>query len=246
MSNPQWQELMPTAKGKLAFNGKWTRTDASRSDPTPVAFMGAFPAHIVESMTPYSYRGKIVKVATACERVSFERGSKSGKDIDDYYLKYLPLQRDDICFFDMYPYYLASPAMYKSLDRYAKATSEKVDVEQQPSPQQLIERARNESGNCDRIRWILDQCQPRLLLTLSYEVAAFVCGISYAAAAKPDLLYRDPEWRDVLGYHVWVVHLAHPNSVSRIDGWHDKHLEWCTGPGTNLIQRALKNELPAG
>ncbi len=246
MSTAPWQKLMPATKGKLAFDGNWIRTEASRSEPTPIAIMGAFPAQVVESMKPYTYRGKTIKVATACEQTSFEVGSKSGNDIDEYYLKNLRLKRDDVCFFDMYPYYLASPAMYKSLQMYAECKEDRVDIERQPSPQQLIKRARNEPGNCDRIRWIMDRCQPQLLLTLSHEVAPFVRGISYAAASKPCLLYQDPQWRDVLGRRVWVVHLAHPNSVSRIEAWRDRHLEWCAGPGRDLRQRALGNELPAG
>jgi hypothetical protein len=236
-----WEDLMPKVRGNLPNGGHWTRTDSSRSEPTPIAVMGAFPTHLVGKIFLYNDPHKgVLRLATKCEGTSFQEGSKSGRDFGRFFLDALPgLSRDQICFFDMYPYYLASEDMYQNFQIYAARQGMQIDVLRKPTPQGLIDLANSTPGNLDRIREILTNCQPSLLLTLSAEVVAFVRRIPYSEVDPDKLFYREPQKLDILGYETRVVHLAHPNSVSRIPKWQKRHNRWCNDTGSRIVAQVI-------
>ena len=243
---------VPKVRGRLPLGGVWKCTEPSVRGPADIAVMGVFPAHIRGKMKRWTdANGKGHNLATECEETSFEPGSQSGSDIDQLYLRHfkdvecengrrVSWTRDRTCFFDMYPYYLASKDMKKNMNLYERETGDTVDVPEKPSSQGVVDLATTLAGNDDRIAEILEAASPRLLITLGLECVAFTREISHSEAGdeQDELLYADPESLMICGYEVPVVHLAHPQAV-RLTHWGDKNVKWCKGEGRGIVTSAL-------
>ena len=244
-------DLIPKVMGQMPFGADWKRTEPSTLKRSKIAVMGVFPTHLKSKMVRWvDSKGNAQNLATECESTSFESGSKSGSDIDKHYLSLfsnltfpgggvVSWTRDLTCFFDMYPYYLASPAMHRNMQLYASEKGQLVDVPIKPAPQGVVNLATSLKGNAERVKRILTAVRPNLLLTLAWEGVSFARGIPYSDASRGDYLYKDQELLPVCGYKLPVVHLAHPNIVSRKKDWLDKHVEWCWGKGRKVIMSAL-------
>ena len=84
--------------------------------------------------------------------------------------------------------------------------------------------------------------QPRLVMTLGNEVAAFLRGDASAREAQPHL-YGHAVKMDCFGWTARVVHCAHPGLFTRGDrsnAWSERHQRWCSTIGTAEVAAAAE------
>ncbi len=239
-----WMELLPANRGRLPLGGELIRTDAAGPADAAVAILGVYPA--ATKLGRWKDDGGVYQLPVDVERTSFEPNSRSGRDLDTRYLKPLGLVRNAILITDLWPYYLATTAvsdnghsMADNVKRYEEATGVKTAVEPRPTPDALLERARELPGNLDRLADVLGNPALRLLLTLGSEAAAFVRGLRSARAAQ-EFLYQPVGELKFLGRTFRVAHLTHPGNLMRKQSrWHRTHQSWCSGIGRSLVDQVL-------
>jgi len=242
-----WQTLLPPTRGTLPNGQPVHRTDPSGNPEADIAIMGLYPAAKVGQRT---IGGQAMNLPVEVERTSFEHGvSESGRQIDDNYLTPLGLTRDLVLLLDLLPYFLANTrgpkdhTMADNLRLYEGLTGETLGIEARLPAAKMIKMAREMPGNLDRLRDYLGRCQPKLVLTLGVEVAAFVREEAFSRVSREvkQYLYREPEVLNVLGIDTQVVHLAHPGILMSGRGadWRIQHDRWCEGAGRELVKSAL-------
>jgi hypothetical protein len=221
------------------------RTDPSGPCPAAIAILGLYPAHVRTEIFELK-DGTKIPIPVEVERRSFV-GSSSAQEIDERYLRNLGITRDDVFCVDLYPYFLANTAvaesgrsMWDNVEMYAKATGEPIAIKPRPRADDMLRLCRELRGNAGRLADFFARCQPRLLLTLGKEAAAFVRGDARAADAQPHL-YEDPAMTAAFGPPIPVVHLAHPGIFSRggeDNPWIARHDAWCQKAGRELARTA--------
>ena len=243
-----WRTHLPETIGVLPEGGVLRRTDPSGPAPAAVAVLGVYPA--LTGKRIFTIDGVRMTLPTKVEGRSFEVGSASGAEIDDNYLHPVGLSRHDVFITDMMPYFLANTtksssgrSMADNVQLYEQSTGLVTGISPRPPPAKLVKLAVELPGNMDRLRDYFSQCQPRLLFTLGTEAAAFVRGMSFAAASKgvDDLLYGQAERLTVLGIETMVVHLVHPHLfIKRNAKWMKRHRDWCLASGRDLVTHVLE------
>jgi len=238
-----WQATLPDRAGVLPGGGVLRRTDPSGPAPATIAILGVYPA--LTGKRIFTIDGVRMTLPTEVEGLSFEAGSASGAEIDGNYLRPLNLTRRDVFITDMMPYFLANTtrsssgrSMADNVRLYESSTGMNTGIEARPSPAKLVKLASEMPGNLDRLRDYLGQCEPRLLLTLGTEAAAFVRGMTFSAASRQvdELLYGQPVRTSFLGIDAQVVHLVHPHLfIKRNAKWMERHHEWCSTKGRHLV-----------
>jgi hypothetical protein len=242
-----WEAPLPPVMGALPFNGILRRTEPSGPCPAAVAVLGLYPALTRAKLFRHP-EGDVFPVPVEVEAQTFV-GSSSAKEIDSRYLAKLGLRRDQVFFFDLYPYFMANTAVNDKSHRsmadnvrlYQAATGEDLAVAPRPSPDAMIALCNQRDGIRARAEALLRECRPQLLLTLGNEAAAYVLGEKRAIAAQKRLYGK--EWSsNSYGLRIVVAHLAHPGLLSRRkpnDTWNVRHEEWCNGPGKRLVESAV-------
>ena len=243
-----WQTLIPPTSGVLPGGLPLCRTDPGGSAPAPIAFLGVYPA--LTRQRQFQVDGTRMNLPVEVERESFASGSASGAEVDQHYLAPLGLKREDVFIFDLVPYYLANTTVNRSSGRsmadnvrlYEQATGETTGIAARPAGEDFLSIVREMPGNLDRLADYIDRCQPRLLLTLGSEPAAFVRGMTFKEArARVDrLFYAPPERVEVSGTAFQVVHLVHPHLfIKRNAKWTGRHADWCRDHGLALVDKVL-------
>jgi hypothetical protein len=246
-----WEAAIPADGGALARGGRLVRTDPSGPVPARIAIVGLYPA--VTRLGRFVSKDGVRLVPVEVERNSF-CGSASAGEIDGKYLAPLNLTRQQVFLIDLYPYYLATTAksgktgrtMWDNIAAYSRE-KEHVAVRRRPADDEMIKWCRTLPGNRERLAWWFQRCQPRLVITLGNEVAAFARGYAGTGAAKRAQmhLYEDGEPFKTIAFGTAplpVVHCAHPGILMRDKkggAWARKHADWCAGQGRTLATAAL-------
>jgi len=221
-----WELLLPAIKGALPLGGTLCRTDPGGNPLADTLILGVYPAQTGHRL----WQGRRVPVAV--ERTSFEPTSKSGADLERYYLAPLGLRRDDVFLVDLMPYFFARTARGKKSGRsawdnlvaHAEATGESCAALPQPLDDDMLAASRNLAGNLERLACYIQMSQASRLLTLGNIPAAFVRGFTKAKKAQP-FLYSPPITADVVGKQMEVTHLAHPGILHNAS-WIEQHRAW--------------------
>lgn len=245
-----WEELLPANRGSLPLGGQLVRTDPSGPTPARIAIVGLYPALTRTKRYASSDGPRLLPVEV--ESHSFE-GSRSAAEIHAKYLAPLKLDRKQVFFIDLYPYYLANArvgknkrTMWDNVVTYKRETKKKVAVQCRPSDDEMVKLCSALPGNKERLADYFGRCKPRLVITLGNEVAAFARGLRSATKAQ-EYLYDPsptPDYTNAFGpNHLRVVHCAHPGILMSPQGaeWNRKHAEWCAGEGAALVAGALGN-----
>ncbi len=220
------------------------RTDANGSTESPVAFLGVYPA--ATRLCRKSVGGKVLNLPLEVERRSFEETSRSGRDLDEHYLKPLGLTREMVYLVDMMPYFLANTAVGKSgrsmaenirlYDRQQPA-GRKLGIEPRAEPDALIDRCRTMRGNRGRLDHLLGSSRAKVLFTMGAEAAACARGFDTEKEGRA-VLYAEPARLDVFGLVTTVYHLVHPGllmrAAKRRNAWVEKHEHWQRETGPRL------------
>lgn len=240
----QWEALIPRERGTLPGGGPLARTDPTGRFGAPIVFLGVYPA--ATAVRPLAVDGARMLLPVAVEPESFTANSASGKELGVHYLAPLGLTRTDVLIMDMLPYFLANVSRSQSgrsmddnIRRWEAWTGQQTGIETRPPAPDLVQIARTMPGNLERLRDYLHRCQPRLLLTLGAEAAAFVRDEAFAKVQRrvKDVLYGPPVRLQFLGLELETVHLVHPHQfIKRNEGWMDRHREWCQGRGRELAK----------
>lgn len=243
-----WTKQLPEIRGALPLGGQLMRTDPRGPTPAPIAFVGLYPALTEKKM--WTSKGGRCWVPTAVERTSFE-GSASAKELREKYLMPLGLSEDEVFLIDLYPYYLANVAvgvkgrsMADNVKSYRLAERKRIAVKRRPGDDAMVRWCRELPGNLERLSWWFDRCDPRLVITLGREAAAFARGFKGQGAARraQELLYTPAEPSTEFGpTSRRVVHCAHPGLLMRNGKgpWNRVHEAWCCGAGAEEIGRVL-------
>lgn len=244
----KWVNDLPESRGTLPSGEPLRRTDPAGPTPAAVAILGVYPA--LTEQRHFTVGDVRMVLPTAVERRSFEAGSASGAKLDDNYLAPLGLTRDDVFITDVMPYYLANTtrstsgrSMADNVRIYEETTGERTGIVPRPTPAKLVSLASEMPGNLDRLRDYFGRCQPRLVLTLGTEAAAFIRGMPFAAANRvvDELLYGPAERLAFLGIEATVAHLVHPHLfIKRNEKWSRRHHAWCAEAGRRLVADALR------
>ena len=243
-----WKPLMPEVVGTLPGGGVLRRTDPCGPTPAPVAILGVYPA--LTAKRTFSVNGTRMTLPTAVEARSFDAGSASGAEIDDNYLAPIGLDRARVFITDMMPYYLANTStsssgrsMADNIRHFEQASGRTTGVQPRPPSGELVRLASTLPGNLDRLSSYFAACRPRVVLTLGTEPAAFLRGMTFAAASKQTdaLLYAAPIRLSVFGFEADVVHLVHPHLfIKKNAKWMTRHGAWCRSAGRALVAAALQ------
>ena len=243
-SNPgtNWTTQIPPIAGTLPGGSPLNRTDPSGNPTADIAILGVYPA--LTRQRRFTVNGTPMNLPVEVEAVSFDPGSASGAEIDDNYLTPLGLTRDDVYIFDLVPYFLAnitkSPSgrsMADNVRLYEEAEDTITGIVTRPTGEDFLRYVKDLPGNLERLRDYLETCQPKLLLTLGTEPAAFVKGMCFGEASRKvdALFYSEPVEVEILGVRVRVVHLVHPHLfIKKNKKWMGRHREWCEGAGRGL------------
>jgi hypothetical protein len=150
---------------------------------------------------------------------------------------------------DLLPYYLANTtgsgkdgrSMADNVEAFERANpAAKTGVERRPEPEALLRHAAALPGNVERLADIFGHFEPRLLLTLGVEAAAFVRGMTFASASEQvdALLYAEPVRVTAFGRDLQVVHLVHPHLfIKQNEKWMGQHRKWCGERGRGVVAR---------
>ena len=244
-----WQTHIPATAGVLPGGAPLCRTDPGGSPSAPVAILGVYPA--LTRQRQMQVGGTRLNLPVEVERESFAPGSASGAEVDRHYLEPLGLGRDQVFIFDLAPYVLANTTVNRSSGRsmadnvrlFEQDSGTATGIVARPGGEGFLTFVREMPGNLDRLAHYLGCCQPRLLLTLGTEPAAFVRGLSFNEAQRrvDALFYAPPESVEVLGISVRVVHLVHPHLfIKRNAKWTARHNEWCRDHGRALVVEAAR------
>lgn len=241
-----WQALIPPTAGTLPGGSPLCRTDPSGNPNANIAILGVYPA--LTRQRRFVVDGTPMNLPVEVEAVSFDPGSASGAEIDDNYLKPLGLTRDDVFIFDLVPYYMSNVTKNRNTGRsmadnvraYEEAEETFTGIVTRPTGEDFLRYVTDLPGNLDRLRNYLETCQPKLLLTLGTEPAAFVRGMGFREASKnvDRLFYAEPDEVEVIGVRTSVVHLVHPHLfLKKNQKWMGRHREWCAGVGRGLVEQ---------
>ena len=242
-----WEELLPTVIGTLPGGGPLIRTDPSARAPSPIAFLGVYPA--LTKQRQFVVGGVRMNLPVAVERESFEPASSSGGEVDQHYLQPLGLRRKDVFIFDLVPYYLANitigdsgRSMADNVELYEAEQEIQTGIVRRPRGEGFLDLVRSMPGNIDRIQSYLAACQPKVVFTLGTEPAAFLRGLSFdeAAGRVDELFYAEPAAIEVLGHRFETVHLAHPRHFrNKTLKWTRRHESWCESVGRDDVADML-------
>ncbi|WP_248345780.1 hypothetical protein [Anaeromyxobacter paludicola] len=217
--------------------------------PAPIAIVGLYPA--LTRMANWERADGVRKLPVEVERQSFE-GSASARELKEQYFTPLGIAGDRAFLIDLYPYYLANAAatgergrsMWDNVMTWQEEKKSCLDLRCRPAPDEMIDWCRELEGNEARLAYWFSRCQPRLMLTLGAEAAAFARGFRGDGAARrgQEQLYQEPFASTAFGpAPLAVVHCAHPGVLMRTKkgGWRKTHADWCAGRGRELVRAAL-------
>lgn len=249
MTSTTWETLIPATKGVLHSGEPVYRTDPGGCFDADILILGLYPAATVVKQVKVGNRR--MNLPMSVERTSFEPGSASGLKIDTHYLGPLGLTRADVLLIDLLPYFLANTrgskgrTMRDNIVEYERVTGQQLGIEARPDPHVLLDKVRSMPGNLYRLGDYFTRCQPKLVLTLGVEAAAFVRDVPFRVISKQAraTFYGEPESMTILDVEAKVVHLAHPGIMMIRRGpstwWAEQHRAWSEGVGRACVEKGL-------
>jgi hypothetical protein len=242
--NVDWRNLIPADRGTLPLGGILRRTEANGAVNSPIVILGVYPA--ATKWETFSKDGIRLKLPVEVEARSFDPTSRSGGDLDRFYLEPLGVVRTKLQIVDLIPYFFANTAkdktsgrsMWDNIQEYERITGIKTSVEPRPSEDDLINLCRTMAGNKGRLTEYLGQGNLKLLITLGNETAAYVRGYTRAIDGQKHL-YTEAFDIDLFGHLVPMVHLVHPGNLQRSSKWRKTNEDWCENTGRRMIQKVL-------
>lgn len=241
-----WEETIPYDLGALPWAPGYHlhRTNLGGNPNARIAILGVYPA-VTSTKLWQDNDGVKRKLPVEFEKETFQPDSASGREIVASYLQPLNLNREQVCFFDMMPYFFANVttgksgrSMWDNVQHYCQIHNVQPLIRPRPRPDDLLKECREMRGNEERISEYLNPAARRLLITLGNEAAAYVLGETHAQDAQ-NRLYSPARQLNLFGQSIQTVHLAHPGLLMKKKDWADKHAQWCTTTGQNLINSII-------
>lgn len=238
---------MPSDLGPLPIRGRLVRTEPRGTMPSPIAIVGLYPALTRTARFESKEGPRLVPVEV--EGSSFE-GSRSAAELEKKFLDPLGLTPGQVFLIDLYPYYLANAGkgrngrtMWDNIVAYHRETKKMTAVKRRPPEDDMVELCRTLDGNRERLAHYFDLCNPKLVITVGNEVAAFARDLKVAKEAQQYLYANKPTKSAEFGSRrLDVVNCAHPGILMRprATEWNRKHDAWCAGAGAKLVAEALR------